>query len=96
MSLLPNVPTVAESGLKGFEMVSWYGLWAPPRMPAELVAKIQREVAKALKSPQVTKTLGEQRFMVSGSTPDEFKAYIARESGRYAHLIKAANIKIEN
>ena len=94
--LLPGVPTVAESGLKGFEMVSWYGLWAPPKMPAELVAKIQQEVAKALKSPQVTKTLGEQGFVVSGSTPDEFRAYITRESSRYAQLIKAANIKLEN
>ena len=94
--LLPGVPTVAESGLKGFEMVSWYGLWAPPKMPAELVAKIQQEVAKALKSPQVTKTLGEQGFVVSGSTPDEFRAYITRESSRYAQLIKAASIKLEN
>ena len=93
---LPDVPTVAESGLAGFEMVSWYGLWGPPNMAPELVAKIQQEVVKALKSPQVAKSLGEYGFIVSGSTPDEFKAYIKKEFARYDRLIKAANIKLEN
>ena len=93
---LADVPTVAESGLGGFEMVSWYGLWGPPGMPPELVSKVQREVAMALKSQQVTKTLGEYDFVVAGSTPEEFKAYIGQESKKYARLIKAANIKLEN
>ena len=93
---LPDVPTVAESGLDGFEMVSWYGLWGPPNMPAPLVAKIREEVVKALKSPQVGKTLGEYGFIVSGSTPEEFKSYIKQESAKYERLIKAANIKLEN
>ena len=93
---LPDVPTVAESGLDGFEMVSWYGLWGPPNMPAPLVTKIREEVFKALKSPQVAKALGEYGFIVSGSTPDEFKNYITLESAKYERLIKAANIKLEN
>ena len=93
---LPDVPTVAESGLQGFEMVSWYGLWGPARMPPELVSKIQQEVAKALKSEQVATSLGEQGFIVSGSTPDEFRTYIKQESDKYGRLIKAANIKLEN
>lgn len=93
---LPDVPTVAESGLQGFEMVSWYGLWGPAKLPAEVVSKIHQEVVKALKSDQVAKSLGEQGFIVSGSTPEEFKAYIRQESEKYARLIKAANIKLEN
>jgi tripartite-type tricarboxylate transporter receptor subunit TctC len=93
---LPDVPTVAESGLQGFEMVSWYGLWGPAKMPPELVAKIQQEVAKALKSEQAAKSLGEQGFIISGSTPAEFKTYIKQESDKYRRLIKAANIKLEN
>ena len=93
---LPDVPTVAESGLDGFEMVSWYGLWGPAKMPPELAAKIQQEVAKALKSEQVAKTLGEHGFVAAGSTPEEFKAYIKQESDKYARLIKAANIRLEN
>ena len=74
-------------------MVAWYGLWAPPNLPSDLVSKIQQEVAKALKSQQVTKSLGEQGFVVSGSSTDEFKAYIKQESGKYSRLVKAANIK---
>jgi tripartite-type tricarboxylate transporter receptor subunit TctC len=93
---LPDVPTVAESGLDGFEMVSWYGLWGPAKMPPELVSKIQQEVAKALNSPQAAKSLGEYGFIVSGSTADEFKTYIKQESDKYSRLIKAANIKLEN
>lgn len=93
---LPDVPTVAESGLAGFEMVSWYGLWGPANVPAPLVSKIQQEVAKTLKSEQVAKGLGEHGFIVSGSTPEEFRTYIRQESGKYARLIKAANIKLEN
>jgi len=93
---LPDVPTVAESGLEGFEMVAWYGLWGPPNMPSDLVSKIQQEVAKALKTQQVAKSLGEYGFIVSGSTTDEFKTYIKQESGKYSRLVKAANIKLEN
>jgi tripartite-type tricarboxylate transporter receptor subunit TctC len=93
---LPDVPTVAESGLDGFEMVSWYGLWAPASLPPELAAKLQQEVAKALKSPQVVKALVDYGFTPSGSTPEEFKAYIKLESAKYAKLIKAANIRLEN
>ncbi len=93
---LPDVPTVAESGLDGFEMVSWYGLWGPAKMPPELVSKIQQEVAKALNSPQAAKSLVEYGFIVSDSTADEFKTYIKQESDKYSRLIKAANIKLEN
>jgi tripartite-type tricarboxylate transporter receptor subunit TctC len=96
ISSLPDVPTVAESGLEGFEMVSWYGLWGPRNMPPDLVSKIQQEVAMALKAQQVAKRLGEDGFVVSGSTTDEFKTYIKKKSGKYSRLVKAANIKLEN
>jgi tripartite-type tricarboxylate transporter receptor subunit TctC len=96
LAALPDVPTVAESGLDGFEMVSWYGLWGPANLPPELVAKLQQEVAKAMKSPQVAKTLGDYGFVPSASSPDEFKAYIKSETAKYAKLIKAASIRLEN
>jgi tripartite-type tricarboxylate transporter receptor subunit TctC len=96
VAALPDVPTVAESGLDGFEMVSWYGLWAPPNLPPDLVTKLQQEVVKALKSPQAAKALLDYGFVASGSTPEEFKAYIKQESAKYAKLIKAANIRLEN
>jgi tripartite-type tricarboxylate transporter receptor subunit TctC len=96
VAALPDVPTVAESGIDGFEMVSWYGLWAPANLPPDLAARLQQEVAKALKSPQVAKALLDYGFVPSGSTPAEFKAYIRQESAKYAKLIKAANIRLEN
>jgi tripartite-type tricarboxylate transporter receptor subunit TctC len=96
VAALPDVPTVAESGLDGFEMVSWYGLWAPAKLPADVTAKLHQEVTKALKSPQVAKALLEYGFTPSGSTPEEFKVYIKQESAKYSKLIKAANIRLEN
>ena len=96
VAALPDVPTVAESGLDGFEMVSWYGLWAPAKLPADMTAKLHQEVTKALKSPQVAKALLEYGFTPSGSTPEEFKVYIKQESAKYSKLIKAANIRLEN
>ena len=90
------VRRMAEAGLKGYESSQWYGLWAPANLPPDLVAKLQQEAAKAMKSPQVAKALLEYGFMPSGSTPEEFKTYIRQESAKYAKLIKAANIRLEN
>ena len=92
---LPNVPTVAESGLPGFEMVSWYGLWAPPGLPREIGARLTAEAARAVRSPQVAERLGEQGFEPSGDGPEAFAAYIRDEIARYAKIIKEANIKAE-
>ena len=96
IAALPDVPTVAESGLDGFEMVSWYGLWGPANLPPEIAQRLQQEVAKALKSPQVAKVLGDYGFIASGSSPEEFKIYIRQETAKYAKLVKAANIRLEN
>ena len=93
--MLPDVPTVAESGLAGFEMVSWYGVWGPAKMPKELTDRISAEVAKAIRSPLATQRLGEQGFQAVGSTPEEFSKYIGAETAKYAQIVKAANIKPE-
>ena len=95
VSFMPNVPTVAESGLPGFEMVSWYGLWAPPGLPREITARLTSEAAKAVRSPQAAERLGEQGFEASGDGPEGFAAYIRDEIARYAKIIKEANIKAE-
>ncbi len=92
---MPNVPTVAESGLPGFEMVSWYGLWGPPGLPREISARLVVEVAKAVRSPQAAERLGDQGFEASGAGPEQFAPYIRDEIARYAKIIKEANIKVE-
>ena len=93
--MLPGVPTVAESGLPGFEMVSWYGLWGPARLPPELTGRLASEVAKAVRSPLASERLGEQGFVAVGSTPAEFAAFLNAETAKYARIIKEANIKGE-
>jgi tripartite-type tricarboxylate transporter receptor subunit TctC len=93
--MLSEVPTVAESGLPGFEMVSWYGVWGPAKLPNDLAQRISSEVAKAIRSPLAKQRLSEQGFEAIGSTPEEFVAYIKSEVGKYAQIVKDADIKPE-
>ena len=92
---LANVPTVAESGLAGFEMVSWYGIWGQPALPRDIVTRLAAEAAKAVRSPQVAERLGEQGFEASGAGPEAFAAYIRDEIARYERIIKEADIKVQ-
>lgn len=91
---LPDVPTVAESGLAGFEMVSWYGLWGPAKLSPEITTTLHAAVVKALKSQRVVQVLNEQGFIPKGSSPEAFSAYVHNENEKYGKLIKAANISI--
>ena len=92
---MPDVPTVAESGLPGFEMVSWYGLWGPAGLPREISNRLVVEMGKAVRSQLATDRLGEQGFEPLGSTSEQFAVYIRDEIARYAKIIKEANIKVE-
>jgi tripartite-type tricarboxylate transporter receptor subunit TctC len=91
----PEIPTVEESGLPGFEFVSWYGLWGPKGMPAEITAKLQRSVAAVLAEPGTKEKLSALGFEAIGSTPDDFAKYIETEMARYGQIIRDANIKVE-
>ncbi len=91
----PDVPTVAESGMPGFELLSWYGLWAPAGLPKELVTKLNAAVAKAVQSPHVKARFAELSFEVSENTPAQFAALIEDEIRRVGKVIKTANIRIE-
>src|SRR3954451_144884 len=79
MAQAPEIPTVAESGMTGFEFVSWYGLWAPSGLPPEIVTKLQTEVARIVAEPAVKKRLETLGFDPIGSTPDYFANYIKSE-----------------
>ena len=93
--LLPEVPTVAESGLAGFEMVSWYGLWGPAHLPAGTLQRLAEACAEAVHSQLAAERLVEQGFVPVGSLPGPFAAYIAAESGKYARLVREARISLE-
>jgi tripartite-type tricarboxylate transporter receptor subunit TctC len=95
LTSLPDVPTVAESGLPNFEMVSWYGIWAPAKLPADLAARLNAEINTAMQSPQVVQNLGAQAFIFNKTTGPQFGLYVKQESAKYKHLIEKANIKMD-
>ena len=91
----PDVPTVAESGMPGFELLSWYGLWAPAGLPKDVVAKLNAAVARAVQSPNVKARFADLSFEATENTPAQFAALIEDEIRRVGKVIKTANIRIE-
>ncbi|MBX3550906.1 MAG: tripartite tricarboxylate transporter substrate binding protein [Pseudolabrys sp.] len=91
----PEIPTVQESGMEPLDFESWYGLWGPKNMPADLVANIQQKTVEALKDPVVKKRLATLGFEAKSSTPDEFAKFIDKEMATYSKIITDAGIKTE-
>jgi tripartite-type tricarboxylate transporter receptor subunit TctC len=91
--LLPGVPTIAASGLPGYESVSPQGLFAPAKTPAAIVNRLSQEVARALSAPDVRERLFSSGVQVVASTPEAFAAAMRVDIERTAKLIKTANIK---
>ncbi|MEI2416344.1 tripartite tricarboxylate transporter substrate binding protein [Orrella sp. JC864] len=91
----PDIPTVAESGLEGFEALTWFGLYAPAGTPQAALAKLEQGVAKSLEDPQLREKLTKQGLTLEGSTRDEFRQYMQAESVKWGDLIKKAGIKPE-
>ena len=92
---IPDIPTVAEAGLKGYETGSWYGVVAPAGTPKYAIDKLNSEIVRITKSPQVTNKLVEEAVIPVGSTPAEFAAYIKAEIARWGKVIKTAGIALE-
>jgi tripartite-type tricarboxylate transporter receptor subunit TctC len=92
-SLLPDVPTIAESGVPGFDYTLWVGLWGQAAMPASLVSKINADVNKALASPDLAQRLTNLGTLPMKMSPSEFSEYVRREVEDTAKVLKAAGIK---
>jgi len=95
MSLFPDVPTLAESGMPGFEVGAWQGIMAPAATPRAVVDRLNAEIVKALQSPDVRAKLAAQGAEPLGSTPDEYAAYVRKELERWARVVKATGVTIE-
>jgi tripartite-type tricarboxylate transporter receptor subunit TctC len=91
--LLPEVPTVHEAGLPGFEAASWQGLFAPAGTPPAILARLHAEVAAALSAPDVRETFARQGFLVGATTPEEFAAFIREEVAKWREVVRAGNIR---
>ncbi|HET7866890.1 MAG TPA: tripartite tricarboxylate transporter substrate binding protein, partial [Burkholderiaceae bacterium] len=89
---LPDVPTISESGYKGFDAVSWFGLLAPAGTPKEVIARLNAEFNKALKQPELSKRLADEGADPVGGTPEQFAALIGSEIPRWRRIVKDAGI----
>ena len=91
----PDIPTLAEAGLPGFEAVSWFALFAPANTPRPIVDKLQAEVSKILKSPEISKRLLDLGLEPAGGTPDELAAYQKSEIAKWSKVVKDSGAKVE-
>ena len=92
---IPNVPTLAESGLPGFEATSWFALFAPKGTPAAIVAKLNQEVRKALETPELQKRFAELGGEIRPMSPDELAAYVRSEHDKWAKVVKTAGARLD-
>ena len=92
---LPDVPTINESGLPGFEASSWFGVLAPAGTPPGVVARINAEINKWLQSPEGKEQLLAQGAQAAGGTPEQFAAHIRAETDKWAKVVKASGAKVD-
>jgi tripartite-type tricarboxylate transporter receptor subunit TctC len=92
---LPDVPTLAEAGVKGFQAGSWVGVVAPANTPAPIVAAISQAIAEAVKTADVQKKFSDIAAQPVGNTPAEMAAYLAAESAKWRRVIRSANVTVD-
>ncbi len=91
----PDVPTIAESGYPGFEASAWYGVLAPAGTPKPVVARLNGEILRALKIPEVRERLENVGFEIVGGTPEAFGIYMKNEIAKWAKVVKASGVRAE-
>jgi tripartite-type tricarboxylate transporter receptor subunit TctC len=93
MSQLPDVPTIAESGVPGFEAEAWWGMLAPAGTPPAIVNRMNAEMAKVLKLPPVQERMTQMGVVVTSSSPDELGKFVAAEVARWGKVVRDNKIK---
>ncbi len=94
-SSLPDVPTIDESGVKGYDVSTWYGIFAPARTPRDVVARLNAEIGKALADPETRSKLEGQGFEVQASTPEALAELVRRDVAKWRDVVKQANIQTQ-
>jgi len=95
LGMIPDTPTMAEAGVPGFESLNWNGIVGPARMAREVVDRLNRELVRAIKMPDVVEKVAAQGNFVIGDTPDQFAAYIKADSEKWSRVVREAKIKID-
>jgi tripartite-type tricarboxylate transporter receptor subunit TctC len=94
-TVLPEIPTIDELGIKGFDATTWHGLVVPARTPKEIVATLHRALATTLEDPGVRKSLGDLGVDIISGTPEDFAAYIKSEIPKWTAIVKASGAKLD-
>jgi len=95
LAVLPDVPTLSEAGLPGFESYNWQGIVAPAGTPAPIIARLNSEFNRILQDPEVQQAIADTGSQAGGGTPEEFGAFIASETRKWAEVIKKGNITLQ-
>jgi len=95
LAIAQELPTMAESGLPGFDSLNWNGIVGPAGMPKDIVARLNREIVRAVNLPDIKEKVIAQGNFVIGDTPEQFGAYIRAESEKWARVVKQGNIRID-
>ena len=93
--LLPEVPTVAESGLKNFEVMTWYGVMAPAGVPQAIIGRIHADVTRVIRQTEIREQFASEGGAVVANTPEQFGAVIERELLKWSKVAKAAGAKVD-
>jgi tripartite-type tricarboxylate transporter receptor subunit TctC len=91
----PDIPTVSEAGVPGFEVTSWYGVLTPAGTPREIVAQLSSGIAKAVATPDMQQRFADFGATAVGNTPEEFAAFVKRESAKWAKAVRDSGAKVE-
>lgn len=92
---LPEVPTIAESGYPGFDVVNWFGMMAPQGTPADIIAKLNSAISKAMSTPQMRNYLQKRGALPMSSSPEEMRAFLKKEIGKWAKVVKVSGARID-
>ena len=94
-AVVPELPTIAESGLPGFDALQWFGVYAPAGTPRDVITRLNADLVKILRLPDVRETLANLGAEVVGNTPEQFAEFQRADAAKWARVVKASGARID-